>query len=72
MLRIFLLRLYLNSAVSILTVLIRHERNIPMNRRCVDSVLGWLLGHQFVKSKGGYVYQSETCFRCGARAEPSN
>lgn len=28
-------------------------------------ILGLLLGHQFIKSKGGYWHRNGHCFRCG-------
>lgn len=28
-------------------------------------VLGWMFGHQFLKSKRGWTYESNSCFRCG-------
>jgi hypothetical protein len=32
---------------------------------CTGGLLGRLFGHKFMKQKGGCVYFSTCCFRCG-------
>lgn len=27
--------------------------------------LCWIFGHKFIKTKGGYVYSCDYCYRCG-------
>jgi hypothetical protein len=37
-----------------------------MNSECAG-LIGWLTGHQFIKTCGGFIYKSDHCWRCGKR-----
>lgn len=31
---------------------------------CKGGIMGWIFGHKFIKSQGGWVYRSNYCYRC--------